>query len=345
VSTPIVRPDPARSNPLPFAPLPHALNEDPRIKPRAVRIANAILKHARAKAWCNPCNRTLAAACRCGVRTVQLALAELRDAGWLRIEQGPGGRVIWLTWREGPPRNDVQAPPRNDVQAPPRNGPRDPAQRVPSPPRNGPHPKQKAGEGEGRNVTSLPPPGGAAASPGRPQEPRPGPSTTPRPPAPVRPLLDELKGLPGADVPKVRAVAWRLAHHLTDVASVAFFTLVLGLVATGSAPLQRLLDAFRVADRSRGGVRKPGAIFATTWSGWTPPPKPSEINRPTSHRAPATIPRPEPPPPDGTGDELAELERLIAAGGPVARMARARLAELRAGVAAEGRPAEAAPRA
>jgi hypothetical protein len=40
---------------------------------------------------------------------------------------------------------------------------------------------------------------------------------------------------------------------------------------------------------------------------------------------------------------LAELQRLVAAGGPVARMARARLAELGAGVAAEGRPAEAAP--
>jgi hypothetical protein len=58
---------------------------------------------------------------------------------------------------------------------------------------------------------------------------------------------------------------------------VAFFATVLGLVATGSAPLQRLLDAFRVADRCRGGVRKPGAIFAATWSGWTPPPLGLEI--------------------------------------------------------------------
>ena len=76
----------------------------------------------------------------------------------------------------------------------------------------------------------------------------------------------------------------------------AFFTLVLGLVAKGAAPLQRLLDAFRVADRSRGSVRKPGAIFASTWSGWTPPPLPSEINRPTYSQAPAPTPRPGPPP-------------------------------------------------
>jgi hypothetical protein len=134
-------------------------------------------------------------------------------------------------------------------------------------------------------------------------------------------------------------------HHLTDVASVAFFALVLGLVATGSAPLQRLLGAFRVADRSRGGVRKPGAIFAATWSGWTPPPLPSAIDRPAYYQAPVPPPPPPPPPPDGADDELAELERLVAVGGPVARLARARLAEFRVGVAAEGRPTEAAPQA
>ncbi|MBV8269665.1 MAG: hypothetical protein JO252_25355, partial [Planctomycetaceae bacterium] len=74
--------------------------------------------------------------------------------------------------------------------------------------------------------------------------------------------------------------------------------MVLGLVAQGLAPVERLLAAFRVADRSRGRARKPGAIFASTWTGWQPPPKPSEINRPVYHQAPATIPRPDPPPPE-----------------------------------------------
>jgi hypothetical protein len=194
-------------------------------------------------------------------------------------------------------------------------------------------------------VTGAPLPETTTASPRRPQEPRPEAPTAPRPSTPVRPLQEDLKALPGAEAPRVRSLAWRLAHHLTDVASIGFFVGVLGLVATGSAPLQRLLDAFHVADRSRGGVRKPGAIFAATWSGWTPPPLPSAINRPAYYQAPAAPPAPPPPPPDGTGDELAELERLVAAGGPVARLARARLAELRVGGAAEGRPTQAASRA
>jgi hypothetical protein len=129
----ILRSDPVRSNPLPFSAVPHELRKDPRLRPRLktrlVTVVAALLEYARDKAWCNPTNRTLAADCGCCPRTVQLALADLRDTGWLRIEQGPGGRVIWLTWRE--------APPRNDVHVPPRNGSRDPAQRAPSPPRNG----------------------------------------------------------------------------------------------------------------------------------------------------------------------------------------------------------------
>ncbi|MBV8265950.1 MAG: helix-turn-helix domain-containing protein [Planctomycetaceae bacterium] len=329
MSTPILRPDPPRSNRLPFAALPHALNEDPRLTPRAVRVAAAVLKHALDEATCDPSNRTLAAACRCSIRTVQYALAELRAAGWLRSERGPGGRVIHLAWRE----------------APPCNGPRDPMQRGAAPPCNGLHPKEKSGEGDGRNVTNLPPPEDAA-SPGPPREPGPGPATAPRPSAPVRPLRDALKALPGADAPEVRSLAWRLAHHLKDLASVGFFLMALGLVARRLTPVERLLAAFVVADRARDTARKPGAIFASAWTGWTPPPLPSEINRPTYFRAPRPPEAPEAPPAPGPmapEDELAELERLIARGGPVARMARVRLAALGAGVAAAGRPAEAAP--
>jgi hypothetical protein len=295
VSTIILRPDPVRSNPLPFAPLPHVVNEDPRIKHRAVRVANAILKHARAQASCHPSNRQLAAACHCGVRTVQYALAELRDAGWLRIEQGPDGRVIRLTWREGPPCNGLQDP-LQPAAAPPCNGLQDPLQPAAAPPCNGLHPKKKEGEREERNVTDVPLPEGNAPPPGRPRERPPAIPTASGSPQPVRPILAELKALPGAEPPRVRSLAWRLAHHLRDVASVGFFVMVLGLVAQRLEPVERLLAAFHAADRSRGKARKPGAIFASTWTGWQPPPLPSAINRPAYYQAPRPADRPPPGP-------------------------------------------------
>ena len=106
-----------------------------------------------------------------------------------------------------------------------------------------------------------------------------GPAT---PPGPPRPLQDELKAIHGAGQSQIRAIAWRLAHHLRDTASVGFFVMVLSLVAAGSAPVERLLAAYVAADRSKGKAQKPGAIFVATWSGWQPPLKPSEINRPKS---------------------------------------------------------------
>ena len=108
-------------------------------------------------------------------------------------------------------------------------------------------------------------------------------------------LNDELKALPGAEPKRVQSLAWRLAHHLKDVASVGFFVMVLGLVAHRLAPVERLLAAFRAADRSRGEAQKPGAIFASIWTGWQPAPLPSAINRPTYH----TAPRPAAPSPPG----------------------------------------------
>ncbi|MBV8607594.1 MAG: helix-turn-helix domain-containing protein [Singulisphaera sp.] len=334
MSTPILRPEAVRSNHLPFAALPHALNEDPRLTPRAVRVAAAVLKHARDAAACSPSNRTLAAACRCCVRTVQYALAELRAAGWITLERGPAGRVIRLAWRAAPPCNGVRDPVQPPAP-PPCNGVRDPVQRAAPPPCNGLHPKEKTGEGEERNVTDLPPPEDAA-SPG----PRPGPATAPRPAAPVRPLLEELKALPGADEPRVRSLAWRLAHHLADVASVAFFALALRLVAAGSVPLQRLLDAFRVADRSRGKARRPGAIFASAWSSWTPPPLPSEIRYPQQPTPPAAPDRTGPPPMD-RAHAIRELTLMANdPRHPFRGVARARLAELGVEVPAEAHPAD-----
>ena len=275
-------------NPLAFAPLPHALRKDPRLTTRAVTIAAALLEHARDQPRCDPTNRRLAADDHCSIRTVQYALAALQAAGWIAVEQGPDGRVIHLVWREAP-RNGPQPPHATPCETP-CNGQPDPMQRVSAPPCNRLREEERR-EGEERNVTCVPLPEEPRTAPEEPVRPAPA----PRPSAPVRPLLDELKTLPEAEAPRVRSLAWRLAHHLRDVASVGFFIMVLGLVAQRLEPVERLLAAFRAADRSRGKVQKPGAIFAATWTGWQPPPRPSEINRPVYYQAP----RPADPPPPG----------------------------------------------
>jgi hypothetical protein len=138
----------------------------------------------------------------------------------------------------------------------------------------------------------------------------------------------------------VRAIAWRLAYHLADVASVAFFTLVLGMVAAGSAPVERLLAAFQAGSKAKGRAQKPGAIFAWTWKNWQLPPKPSEINRPVYYQAaspaPATaqvmlsshIPDTSSEVPLSREAEIAELREIISnPRHPFARVARQRLAE------------------
>lgn len=89
----------------PFAALPHALRKDPRLSDKAVLLAAALLEYARNKTFCWPSNQRLAQDLRCSPRTVQLALAQLKVAGWVRIELGaenPTGRLIRLAWREGP---------------------------------------------------------------------------------------------------------------------------------------------------------------------------------------------------------------------------------------------------
>jgi hypothetical protein len=87
-----------------FAALPHQLRRDPRLNPRAVVLAAALLEYARDEASCWPSNARLAADMRCGPRTVQIALAALRDAGWIAVEPADHqtGRVIRLLWRSAP---------------------------------------------------------------------------------------------------------------------------------------------------------------------------------------------------------------------------------------------------
>ena len=346
MSSIILRPEAARSKCEPFAAVPHAVAADPRLSATAVRVYAALLYFLRDRPSCSPTNADLGRRACCSVATVKRALAALEAAGVVgRLpDANPTGRRLVAHRRATPgapvghPRRTDEPPPAQGRAAPPLTD---------EPPPGAPVSHSEEAEREGRNVTrdgrdetdlSLP---GDAASPG----PSPGPAPAPRPSAPVRPLLEELKALPGADEPRVRSLAWRLAHYLADVASVAFFATVLRLVAAGTAPLERLLDAFRVADRSRGKARKPGAIFASAWSSWQPPPLPSAIR---SYQQPtaAAVPDPPEPPPMDRAREIREL--IIMANDPrhpFRRVARDRLAELGAGVAAEGHPAEAAPRA
>jgi hypothetical protein len=100
------RPDPGAKtrSQLPFAALPHDLRKDPRLKGHrtAVVLAAALLEYARDSSHCWPSNRRLAEDLGVCQQTVRNALAALRTAGWVRIEQGawnPTGRVIWLCWR------------------------------------------------------------------------------------------------------------------------------------------------------------------------------------------------------------------------------------------------------
>ena len=107
------------------------------------------------------------------------------------------------------------------------------------------------------------PPSKLVTAPPPPTVPATGPQTALAPnrpdPAPG-PLKDALKALPGASQDQVRQSAWRLAHYLTDTASIGFFLSVLGLVCQGLAPVERLLAAFTAADRSRGKAQARGDL-------------------------------------------------------------------------------------
>src|SRR5437763_4721 len=101
-----------------FAALPHALRRDPALRghDKAVLLAAALLEYARGKPSCWVSNRRLAEDLGCTPRTIQLALAALRGAGWVRVELGtdtPTGRRLVLVWREAdcaPPSLPVAHP-------------------------------------------------------------------------------------------------------------------------------------------------------------------------------------------------------------------------------------------
>ena len=358
----------SRRQTVPFAIIPHDVAADPRLSPTDLRVLAALLYYARQDPSCYPSDASLAARVHRHPGTVRRCLKRLEDLGYIRREfvqatpANPTGRTIYLVFTdpdwprpaEGRGTRDEEREERGEWQPPERRCTPTPERRCSDPPsaaartpRAPAHTDVRIPEETERNVTNFksqqrplttpPEPrlGTAQVPPTPPQiaaqstPPHNTPTPTPAP-TPARPLKEELKSLPGVGPDHVRSIAWRLAHHLTDVASVGFFVMCLTLVASGAAPVERALAAFVAADRSRGKAQKPGAIWAVTWAGWQLPPLPSTINRPVYYQA--HTPTPTPPP---GGDELsreAEIIELRAIldrpNGPFARVARARLAEL-----------------
>lgn len=105
------------SNPLPFAALPHALVDDPRLKAIDLVVVLVLLRFARAADHAWPAVKTIALGVRRSRRTVQQSLRRLEAAGWLAAEPSDNrtGRVLVLLWRRGAAVDGRPAP----VVAPP----------------------------------------------------------------------------------------------------------------------------------------------------------------------------------------------------------------------------------
>ena len=133
-------------------------------------------------------------------------------------------------------------------------------------------------------------------------------------PTPVRPILEELKTIPGADAGRVRVVANRLAAWLLDVASLGYYLSILAKAAAGMVPVEALVAAFQAATRSKESARRPGAIWVWTLNNWVKPPLPSQINQPIYYQADMVVDSvndsPAPPPTSPTGDELSPEEEI-----------------------------------
>jgi hypothetical protein len=111
-----------------FSAVLNRLQDDPRLKPRDIFVIASILRFARQKSWASMSNATLASLGRCTERTIQLSLARLEAAGWIRrksttVDIGSStGRIIYLCWRPGEtpcaPTTTAIAPPAPTPVAP-----------------------------------------------------------------------------------------------------------------------------------------------------------------------------------------------------------------------------------
>jgi hypothetical protein len=309
---------------------------DPNLTAAAKLVAVTLIRQwAWFKSSCFPSDQTIAKAISMSPGHVQRCLCELEQAGYIRRERTPRCRIIWLLWRcdqpivqpstppvadppgrpvAQPPSRPVASPANRPVASPPiRAGAESPisagAQSHSAPARNEPV-VSEPDEGT-RNVhetsTSLPSISNATqnghATPLVTSAPVP-PATSPMlPTCPVRPILEELKSIRGADAGRVRVVANRLAAWLMDMTSLGYYLSILAKAAAGLVPIEALVAAFQAATRSKESARHPGAIWVWTLNNWVKPPLPSQINQPvycTSTQAPAVIPSsnhsPTPPP-------------------------------------------------
>ena len=244
-------PDPGAKTQLPFAALPHDLRKDPglRGKDKAILLAAALLEYACDQASCYPTNARLAAGPGMLRTDRPTALAPSRPpagSGSCSGPHQPNGRTIWLSGAGADSRGPAPRAPGQVPDTPPIRGPLPQPTGAPRQPSGGQSKKKR--ESEERNVTDfisppdrqsavplapLPHPQSSATPPSRlvtapppPTVPATGPQRVlaPNRPDPARgPLKDALKALPGASQDQVRQSAWRLAHHLTDTASIGIF--------------------------------------------------------------------------------------------------------------------------
>jgi hypothetical protein len=119
VSTPIVRPDPARSKSEPFAAVAHAIAADPRLSAVAVRVYAAVLYFLRDRPSCRPTNADLGRRACCSVATVKRSLAALEAVGVIgRVpDDNPTGRRL-VVHRRATPRLTAEPPPAHGRATP-----------------------------------------------------------------------------------------------------------------------------------------------------------------------------------------------------------------------------------
>ena len=275
-------------NPLAYAPLPHALIEDPALEALDVRVAALILKRLQAAVTGRVYNEELARGCGVKERTILLALARLK-VRWFRFGPDPGHkgrRLITAAWRDRPqdfPAED--ASPRTPEPAEGAPGcALKPAEGWPRAHQDAPsaglraHPgaPNKEGGMKKSNVTSparfaTPPGGGNPAPPGT----QAAPGHDKEPPAraiPLGPMTTEelLAALPGRD-DLIEATACRIAEDIRDELGTPYYRKRCAEVAEGKAPLARLQAAFTAGVKAAKDLKyvRPGAAFNVAWKGWT----------------------------------------------------------------------------
>lgn len=248
-----------------FAAIPTSIVDDPRLAALDIRLLGVLLGYARGKGVAWPANSTLAKRLGVSVRTVARSLARLIQAGWLAS--------VRILPRPGNMTGRVLRllfgiAPRAEAQ------PETSVQDRPSlsdPLRPSCHTKEDSGNENGTATEPVSTPDLIAQLPGRP----------------------DLAG----------AAAARIASDCQDPASLGYYRRLCRSVASGGAPVARLLDAYRASRDSR--ARKPGALLAQFWGLWRARPTSGGVSAdPAAYIAARTAQRAE----ERTRDEAAAEE-------------------------------------